>query len=211
MARHRLPTRRTGLLRLRAVLAGGLVFGVGAAATLAAWTDREYGTGTFTASTFDTESTSAASSTGWASNVTSPGATLAFNATGMSPGTLQYATLNVRTTLTTNVAGNVVLTSTTPTGTLPAVLEYRAIRTPLTTTTCNAGAFTAGSTYIAGTSVPAYQSSSTVPAVAVQSPVAAANGEIRYCFEVRMAPTAATSYQGTTGTITWLFTATSVS
>jgi predicted ribosomally synthesized peptide with SipW-like signal peptide len=208
MARHRLPTRRPGLLRLRAVLAGGLVLGVGAAVTLAAWTDREYGTGTFTASTFDTESTSAATSTGWASNASSPGATLQFNATSMSPGSLQYATLNVRTTLATNVSGNVVLTSATTTGTLPAVLEYRAVRTTATTTTCNAATFTSG-TYIAGSNAPAYQSSSTVP-VAVQSPIAAANGEIRYCFEVRMAPTAASTYQGATGTITWLFTATSV-
>ena len=211
MARHRLPTRRTGLLRLRAVLAGGLVFGVGAAVTLAAWTDREYGTGTFTASTFDTESTSAATSTGWASNATAPGATLAFNATGMSPGSLQYATLNVRTTLTTNVAGTVVLTSAATTGTLPAVLEYRAIRTPATSTTCNAAAFTAGSAYAAGSNTPTYQSSTTVPAVPLSSSLPAANGEIRYCFEVRMAPTATTSYQGATGTITWLFTATSVS
>ena len=211
MARHRLPTRRTGLLRLRAVLAGGLVFGVGAAVTLAAWTDREYGTGTFTASTFDTESTSAATSTGWASNATAPGAALAFNATGMSPGSLQYATLNVRTTLATNVAGTVVLTSAATTGTLPAVLTYRVIRTPLTTTTCNAAAFTAGSAYIAGSNAPAYQGASTVPAVPVSSSLPAANGEIRYCFEVLMAPIASTSYQGTTGTITWLFTATSVS
>jgi predicted ribosomally synthesized peptide with SipW-like signal peptide len=192
------------------VLAGGLVLGIGASVTLAAWTDREFGTGTFTASTFDTESTAAATSTGWASNVNSPGATLAFTATGMSPGALQYATLNVRTTLATNVAGTVVLTSATPTGTLPAVLEYRAIRTPLTTTTCNAGAFTAGSAYAGGTNT-TYQSSSTVLASPLVSPVAAANGEIRYCFEVRMAPTASTTYQGATGTITWLFTATSVS
>ena len=38
---------------IRAILAGGLVLGVGAAVTLAAWNDSEFVTGTFTAGTFN--------------------------------------------------------------------------------------------------------------------------------------------------------------
>jgi len=41
--------------KVRAVLAGGLVLGVGAAVTLAAWNDSEFATGTFTAGTFNLE------------------------------------------------------------------------------------------------------------------------------------------------------------
>lgn len=39
--------------RIKAVLAGGLVLGLGAAITLAAWTDQEFATGTFTAGKFN--------------------------------------------------------------------------------------------------------------------------------------------------------------
>ncbi|GIJ27312.1 hypothetical protein Vqi01_24740 [Micromonospora qiuiae] len=53
------------LRRTRAVLAGALVLGMGTTSTLAAWSDGEYGTGSFTASTFGTESQTASSS--WAS------------------------------------------------------------------------------------------------------------------------------------------------
>ncbi|MDR2320511.1 MAG: SipW-dependent-type signal peptide-containing protein, partial [Microbacterium sp.] len=55
MTRRRLRTRRRGLAlrRIRAVLAGGLVLGVGATVTLASWNDGEYATGTSTAGTFD--------------------------------------------------------------------------------------------------------------------------------------------------------------
>lgn len=190
------------------MLAGGLVLGVGMTVTLASWVDREYGSGTFTASTFDTESTSAATSTGWASNSSAPGASLTFNATAMSPGALQYATLNVRTTAGTTVPGTIVLTSASTTGTLPTVLEYRLVRTATTSTACNAAAFSS-STYIAGSATPTYLAPTTVPGVAVSSTLAAAGGEIRYCFEVRMLTNASTSYQGATGTITWQFAATS--
>lgn len=41
--------------RRRAVLAGGLVLGLGAAVTLAAWNDSEYATGEFAAGAFDLE------------------------------------------------------------------------------------------------------------------------------------------------------------
>ena len=206
MASHRLAARRYRHTRLRAVLAGGLVLGIGAAVTLASWTDTENANGSFTASIFNTESTGA--TVNWASNTASPGATLVFAATAMSPSVSHYAALNVRTTATTNVAGTVALTSSTPAGTLAAVLEYRAVRTPLASTACNSAAFSGSPTWVAG-GASTWIASNTVPAVPVASAIAAAGGEIRYCFDVRILSTAATSYQGTTGTVTWLFTATS--
>ena len=45
--------RRRRSRMIRAILAGGLVLGVGAAVTLAAWNDSEFVTGTFTAGTFN--------------------------------------------------------------------------------------------------------------------------------------------------------------
>lgn len=206
MASHRELTRHGRYTRLRAALAGGLVLGVGAAVTLASWTDTEHASGSFSSSTFNTESTGA--TVAWVSNIASPGATLVFAAAAMSPSVSHYATLNVRTTAATNVAGTVALTSSTAAGTLPTVLEYRAVRTSLASTACNAAAFSGTPVWIAGGSA-SWIASSTVAASAVASPIAAAGGELRYCFDVRIQSSAASSYQNTTGTITWLLTSTS--
>src|SRR5690606_31735774 len=47
--------RRRRSRMIRALLAGGLVLGVGTAVTLAAWNDSEFASGTFRAGTFDLE------------------------------------------------------------------------------------------------------------------------------------------------------------
>lgn len=47
------PARGLRSRRVRAVLAGGLVLGIGAAITLAAWNDSEFAKGTFTAGSFN--------------------------------------------------------------------------------------------------------------------------------------------------------------
>jgi predicted ribosomally synthesized peptide with SipW-like signal peptide len=214
MARHRAPARPHRLQRLRALLAGGLVLGIGAAVTLAAWTDQEYASsGTFTASIFGTESS--VDRVTWTSHDTSGNAaTLTFNATAMSPGALVYASINIRTTATTNVGGTVSLVSeTNDAETLLDVLEYRAVRTASVTATCDATAFTTGSpTYIVGDGTPTYVSITTVPGSPVASTITVPGGatpELRFCFEVQLPSGTANSYQGTTGTVTWLFSATS--
>lgn len=191
-------------LRLRAMLAAGLVLGVGGMTTLAAWTDTENATGTFGASIFGTESQSAGSPS-YASNTTTPGATLTFAATGMSPGTSYYAWLNVRTTPASTVGGVVQLTSTATSGTLAGALQYRAVRMTdaSPTATCGPTAFTAGSpVFVAGASA-TYLAASQVPATAVESTIGAGAGHLGFCFDVRVAPGSADSFQGTTGTVTW--------
>jgi predicted ribosomally synthesized peptide with SipW-like signal peptide len=210
MGRHQLPHRIGGLRRLRASLAGALVLGVGATMTLAAWTDSENATGSFAASVFDTESS--ANGTTWASNTGSPGATLTFAATAMSPGTSSYAPLDVRTSLISTVGGTVTLNSATPTGALGAVLEYRAIRIT-TATTCGLAAFSGTPTYIAGGSGPSYIAVNTVPTGGSQvaTTLGPAGSATRYCFDVRVQQTAANTYQGTTASVTWLFGAVSTS
>lgn len=203
--------RRLASLRVRALLLGGLVLGVGAASTLAAWTDTENATGSFTASVFDTQSQSAGSPT-YASNTTAPGATLDFAATGVSPGASSYAWLNIRTTPTSTVGGSVVLTASTPSGGLAPVLQYRAVRMAGASpgSTCSAAAFTAGATYIAGSST-TWLAVSALPTTPVPSTIGAAGAALGFCFDVRLATDAATTYQGLSGTVTWTFTATSAS
>ena len=111
-------------MRVRALLAGALVLGVGATLTLAFWTDPEFATGTFSTTVFDTESsTTGIPPNSWASHNSAPGATMDFSATGMAPSVSHYAWINVRTTAATDVAGTIALTSVSSTGTLPAQIE----------------------------------------------------------------------------------------
>lgn len=210
--RHRTrETRRQWSLRIRALLVGGVVLGVGTTATLAVWTDTENTTGTFTASVFDIQSQTAGSPT-YADHGTAPGATLEFTATTVSPGTSSYAWLNIRTTPASTVGGSVMLTASAASGGLSPVLQYRAVRMtePSPSGACSAGAFAAGGTYLAG-SATTYLPASDLPATATPSAIAAAGAQLGFCFDVRLAPDAASSYQGQAGAITWTFTATSAS
>ncbi|MFI7079251.1 SipW-dependent-type signal peptide-containing protein [Micromonospora sp. NPDC049903] len=209
MVNRRKPAGTPRLRRTRAVLAGALVLGLGTTSTLAAWTDGEYGTGSFAASVFGTESQTASNS--WASHTPAANAaTLAFNATAMSPSVSFYAYLDIRTTATTNVGGTVALTSSSNNaGALLPALEYRAVRTATTSTTCAAAAFTGTPTWIVG---PSYLGVTSVPGSPVSSAITAPAGatpQLRFCFEVRVQSGASNSYQGTTGVVTWEFTATS--
>lgn len=195
--------------RVHAVLAAGLVLGIGTAVTLAAWADTENATGSFGASVFGTESQSAESPM-YTSNTTSPGATLAFDAASMSPGTSYYAWLNVRTTPASTVGGTVNLTSSAATGGLAPALQYRAVRMPgpSPSSTCNGAAFTGTPVYIAGASA-SYLPVSQVPSTPVANPIGAAGAEVGFCFEVQITPGTPSSFQGETGAVTWTFTATS--
>ena len=63
--------KRAGIVR--AILAGGLVLGVGAAVTLAAWNDSEFATGTFGAGSFNLEGQETIAA-GFSDHETAPGA-----------------------------------------------------------------------------------------------------------------------------------------
>lgn len=79
-----IPTERAG--KVRAILAGGMVLGVGASLTLAAWTDDEFASGFFSAGTFVFEGS--ADGEVFTDNPTAPGQTIAFEvgAANLSPG-----------------------------------------------------------------------------------------------------------------------------
>lgn len=192
--------RQRTFTRVRAVLAGALVLGVGASVTLASWTDSEYAASTFTASTFRLESST--DNTAWRDSTSEADATLVANAGGLSPSTSKYAWLKIRTSSASTVGGRVTLTSSTPVGDLSPVLEYRAV---LTDAACGSGAFSGGSTFIAGSSS-AYLPATSVQAIPVASPIGAPSGELQYCFDIRIKPGADNSYQGKGATVTWLFT-----
>lgn len=182
-----------------ALLAAGLVLGVGAAVTLAAWNDSEVATGSFTASTFATEAKDTASGT-WAQTSDGSPATLTFNATGLYPGAIVYAGLDVRTTAATNIAGTALLSAAAPSGdsALTGELEYRVVvltGAGALSTACSAASYSG-----------AFLSVSSVPSGggAVQAALAAsASSPVRFCFQVQMKSAAATGAQGRTGSVKW--------
>lgn len=216
MGRRAANHRGATLLRLRAVLAGALVLGVGSSVTLAAWTDSDQATGSFGTSVFATESTAAkpyVASGPWAANDTVPGATLLFQATGMSPGTAFYAPFAIRTT-EKSVAGTVVLgvpsvvSSNSGAADLGAALRYRVVRSA----SCDASAFGGAPAFVVGSdgAKPLTQGQ----AAGVVNPLAAATinqpgAPTQFCFEVSLPAGANTALQGQTATVTWPVTATS--
>ena len=194
--------RRLRSRRLRAVLAGGLVLGIGAAATLAAWNDSEYGAANFTAGRFDI--VGAIDGATFSSHATTgAAATLNFQLapTAMAPGNSTYALFSVKTA-NPSVAGTLQLSAGTPGGTgLAAYLTY-GVRT-IAGTTCNA------TTYAAGTSVVADGSALTAGGSATQVVTANGSAQVNYCFAVTLPLTAANAAQGLTMTQTWQFLGTS--
>ncbi|MET4540112.1 putative ribosomally synthesized peptide with SipW-like signal peptide [Arthrobacter bambusae] len=219
MGRRLAETKRSAaLLRIRALLAGTLVLGLGSSVTLASWTDSDLATGSFGASVFVTESnvTKPYSAAGtWSANDVSPGAALVFTATAMSPGSVAYAPFAIRTKAT-SVAGEVVLgvpvvtSSGTGTADLGAALRYRVVRSA----TCEAASFTGSPTFVVGSdgAKPFTQGQ----AAGVVNPLAAATATLpgaptQFCFEVTLPAGANNALQGQTATATWQFTATSSS
>ena len=209
MGRHQAASPPFALRRVRAVLAGALVLGVGSAATLAAWTDREYGQATFTTRRFDTES-SVNGGTSWADNTVSPGATFTFDATAMSPSSVKYAQILIRTK-TGSLAGTLQVAgaSITPAGTdeatvLGAALRYRVI---VSTATCAAGLFTSGAIYVVGS----FAAPVALGTTGLSTSVTANGGSnTGLCFEVSLPSNAANTLQGKTSTAIWNIVATSV-
>lgn len=142
-------TRSRTWLRVRAVLAGGLVLGVGATLTLAAWNDSEYASGALTTSTFDLQSSTNVS-TNFSSHPEGSPLVLDFAATGLTPGSLKQEQIfirNVGTAAGTYTFSAPKMSADDASFPLVSHLKYRAIET---TGACLPASFTSGATYLAG-------------------------------------------------------------
>ena len=195
-------TRRLRSRRIRAILAGGLVFGVGAAATLAAWNDSEYGAATFTAGSFDI----VGSTTGIAPFASHPAGTpaaLSFTTPfgALAPGNTVYALYSVKTSAT-SVQGNVRVTVGSTGGSGLATYMTYGLKT-IVGTTCDS------STYAGGTTVVADGAALSVGAASGQMLLAAGGSQINYCFAVTLKPEAPNAAQSLTAVQTWLILGTS--
>jgi predicted ribosomally synthesized peptide with SipW-like signal peptide len=195
MTGSRLSERPRVSIKVRAALAGGLVFGLAAGLTVASWTDAERVGATFTASSFDVQ-------TSLAGGAYTASTTVSGTVNGIYPGTASYIALRVKTTAV-SVAGSVRLsTAGNTTDLLAPALQYRIVRS---SAACGSAVFTGSPIYVVGSAAPTYQSVSGALAPTTPIAVAAAGGtEAAYCIELSVIPgSSQTTYQGKSATVSW--------
>jgi len=191
------PTSRQRGRKVAAILAGGLVFGVGTMATLAAWNDDEFATGNFTTGTFNLVGST--DGTSFTDHATSPGAALGFtvNPLNLTPNDTVYAGFAVRLAEDTTSPATITL-SGAPGGDVTG-LTYTLLDTGNTfgcTSTTSGTALVAASTPLGN--VPG-----TVTFDLSQgSPVTSAGTAVNLCFKVTAGSALA---QNQTGSATWQF------
>jgi len=174
--------------KVLAVLAGGLVLGVGTAVTLAAWNDSEFANTTFTAGSFSfTGSSNGTDFTDHATTGSAASLNFELSPTNLSPGDVVYAPYALRLTGTYDAD----LESVAPVGggsfATAGKLTYETVATA--TFGCDAAAF--GS----GTAVPTEMTPGT---------------DVNLCIRVTAESGPTGIQQGDTGTVTWQWNATSV-
>ncbi|MCI1019285.1 hypothetical protein HWD99_11655 [Microbacterium sp. C5A9] len=197
--------------KVLAVLAGGVVLGVGVGVTLAAWNDSEFATGTFTAGSFNLEGSTTSATAGYAEHNVDDGdtaASLVFQlpevASSMAPGDVVYAPFWVRLdSTTTNDATLLPAGITAGTGGNEANLSYTVTAIDAAET-CDATA--TGDVVATGATLSAQTGATSVPLT--QGATAGTPGTpVQLCFAVTAG---AGLDQGDTAVATWEFTATSI-
>lgn len=188
--------------KIAAVLAGGLVLGIGAAATMAAWTDSQAATATFTSGVFALESSIVGNN--WKNHTEGDPATISMGTNAMSPGTSGFGYLDVRTTKESTLGGTAILlparaSAQSDTGMINA-LEMRA-KVLGAAQTCNSSALTG---------VP-FQAATAEPNASGELKLAAgaAGVAVRFCLEVRMKTGTLNSVQGKKAGLIWTVNGTS--
>jgi predicted ribosomally synthesized peptide with SipW-like signal peptide len=204
--------RRLPFLRLRALLSGGLVLGLGAVMTLASWNDSEYATTTLSTSVFNTESSLNGGST-YADNAAPPGPSVTFSGAVFAPGDVQYWNILTRTKAK-SIPGTLTVPAPALGGANTATLsQYFVYRVVNTTAACNAAAFTTSPVWVVGNPTTKRPLTAGQEAgVTISLPAATAtlpSAVTGLCFEMTLLDTAPITVQGQVSTATWHFVATS--
>ncbi|MHC2998657.1 hypothetical protein OB08_04945 [Microbacterium sp. HJ5] len=189
---RRTPSDRRRMVA--AILAAGVVLGVGSAVTLAVWNDSEFATGTFSSGQFDLQGST--DGTAFSSSPTSPGKTLTFalDAGLLSPGDTVYAPFAVQLSGDSDYAADVTLANTVG-GTIGQNLTYALYDVGTFGATCSEAAPPGGAPIVASRAATA---TGTVPVF----DLTAAAAPVNLCFVVTAG---AGLPQGATGTVTWEF------
>lgn len=195
--------------KVRALLAGGLVLGVGAAVTLAAWSDNVFGNSDFATGNAAWNIQGNFSLTQdagqWVESDVSPGTTFGFPVPlklNLTPGTTVYAPVALRLAPGQTLGGTVTLAGATG-GTPAGVPLVNALQYSVTSggTAANCVAGTPGPTAVVppGSTLATGSATGAVTLLADATPVA-------LCFAVTLPPTATNAVSGlNTGTLIWNF------
>lgn len=207
IGRRRMRRRRAHLRRrrIKAVLAGGLVFGIGAAGTVAAWTDTETADGSFEAGTFNIE---LSVDDEWTSSKK-----MTFESSPMFPGSEAYAPVFVRTSADTSIAGDLTVSGSGIDGTpnaMASALTYRAVTQTISAAemsgySCGASRFEGSPSFVFGSAASGARLSAATTGASSQRLSAQGSSVQAYCFEVTLPDTAPSSAQGQTVSHTWTF------
>lgn len=189
------PARSDRRRKTMAVLAGGLVLGVGAAITLAAWNDSEFVAGSFGSGAFDLEGS--IDGIDFVHELEGP-LTLDFDADLLSPGAVVSVPFSVQLSDASSYGADVAIKSI-GTGAIAGLLRYRVVQTADFDADCSSAA--------SGTElVPNVSAASSSQAAAFSLTSAGAGGRKNLCFVVTAG---ADLSQSLDGTVTWEFLATS--
>ena len=210
-----LAASRTRSRKFKAILAGGLVLGVGAAITLAAWNDSEFATGTFTAGSFNLEGSTTGAAAGYDDHNTDDGdaaAALVFTTPfdNLAPEDVVYAPFWLRLAAGTTTDATLVVESITTTDSAEANaadLSYDVYQLASAAATCDAAGIGGGTVVASGADLATDAAvTSTTLDLANGADDATAGAPIQLCVVVTAG--AGLTEAGVT-TSTWQFTATS--
>lgn len=192
--------------KVLAILAGGLVLGVGTAVTLAAWNDSEFASGDFAAGEFNLEGSTEGAADDYADDESTGEAAAAIEftlplATNMAPTDTVYAPFWLRLDATTTNPATLNATAVTADGPNAANLAYE-VYTIDAAATCGADAIAGADTVASGADLTAFTPGSSV--ALTEGAGADAGAPAQLCFVVTADAALA---EGATATATWQFTA----
>jgi len=197
-------TKRQRGRKVAAVLAGGLVLGVGAMATLASWNDTEYATANFTTGTFKLEgSVNQAVFSEHASEGAAGVLTFSAAYDNLQPGNTVYSGYALRLDQDTTYSGTVAVSAGAFSGST-AGLSYTLFTTA--TPGCSASAVSTGVIVNSNTALDAVGTPSNISLAKSTDVGHSAGAPVYLCFKVSADQSLT---QGQTATPTWKFTATS--
>ncbi|QII02710.1 hypothetical protein BH92_25105 [Rhodococcoides fascians A21d2] len=199
--------------KVRALLAGGLVLGIGAAVTLAAWSDNVFGNAEFASGDepWNLQGNFATGAAVWDEYDVSPGGGLQFAIPlkdNMTPGDVVRAPVGLRLEPGQELGASVTLTGPSNAGatTFGAALRY-TVYSGVSAANCVAG--TLGSTTVVAPNSP-LGTGTTAPIVLPSGVPATAGTPVELCFVVTLPAGTTNAVSGqSTGQLVWDFAGTS--
>ena len=208
---HQQPAAKKTLSRkARALIVGGVVLGVGAAVTLAAWNASEFAQGNFAAGTFALEGSTTSGTESFSPHATAGTAAVVFDSTtygNLSASQVIYEPYWIRLAAGTTSDASLDLVGVSNTsGDNVSKLSYEIYRLAAVDTTCDAAGVSTGATKIgSGSTLSAFVDDGNTT-LTKGDPTSSAGTAVNLCFVVTAA---ADLVQGASATTTWEFEAVS--